>query len=108
MKELRETFLPLGLCFNMDKLQILASGPVPEHAPGKNMNKEGMEILGRWIARGDSTDLDLGKKLGKALHKFMSFKIVLPQPTDLGHRLRLLRSVVLFCGALGSGVMDSH
>ena len=102
MQELRGTLLPLGLQFNMQKLQILASGPIPEQTPGKNVNKEGMEILGRWIERGEGTDLDIEKKLGKALRKYMSFKMVLRQPTALAHRLKLLRSVVLSVALWGA------
>ena len=79
----------------MSKLQVLSSQPIPASAPGKNVNRAGMELLGRWILPGESTDLDIEKKLDRGLRKYMVYKIVLTQKTELAHRLRLLRSIVL-------------
>ena len=80
----------------------MSSGPIPERIPGKNVNKGGMEVLGRWLSPSESTDLDMGKKMEKGIRKYMSFKVVLTQKTDLSHRLKLLRSVVLAVVLWGS------
>ena len=102
LSELIPVLEGIGLTINPSKLQIMSSAPIPEKVLGKNVNREGMEVLGRLITPRESTDVDIERKLAKALRKFMCYKVVLTQKTNLQHRLRLLRSIVLSVALWGA------
>ena len=67
LEDLTKALAPLGLRINRDKLpsDVFEPNPWPT-APGKRCQSEvGWSYLGRWMLPGESTDIDLEKKLEK-------------------------------------------